>query len=147
MSLTKLVPVLATLTLAACGGSAPPAAAPAPAASASASPSDGATEAQGGAKVSSELDHELAVIDSNLADIARRLQTAQDAAKVELQQQLAILQDRRDQLRAQLRAAADQTEANASKVHREIQRAIRVLDDDMKQLEKQLAPGSEPTQR
>jgi hypothetical protein len=136
--------VIAFVTLTACAGNTPPPASPP--ASGQAGTSDGsqsslgATELQGRPKMRTELEDELSKMDDALTDIARRLQVGQDSAQVELQQQLAILQQRDADLRAQLQSTNAQADADSERVRRAVQGAITLLDRDMKQLEKRVTP-------
>jgi hypothetical protein len=138
MMRSVLLASLAAAALLACAEGKPPPSSPAAAASSSQPPTAGATEAQGVSRARPALERELATIDANLSDLARRVQVAQEAVNAELQQQLAILQKRDDDLRAQLQATSDAADEGARRAHREIQRAIRVLDQDIKQLEERL---------
>jgi hypothetical protein len=149
MRILKLSPVLAAFLVIACGnGAPPPAAAPSPAASEAPAPSatpasDSQSAGDAGPpaapKTRGELEVEAARIDAALNDLARRLQSAQEASKAELQHQLEILQKRNADLKAQLQAV-EGPDGGADKAGREIHRALGMLQGDMKKLEKQIAP-------
>jgi chromosome segregation ATPase len=143
MAASKLVPVLA-ITLAACTGDIPPVTSPPPFEMHEYPHSEGVTEEQAGTKSDGELKQELAGIDRSLASISRQLQTAEGSAKEDLQQQVATLQSRADELRVQLDANAHATDVQVARAHREIQRGLMILDRDMKKLEDKIAPSSTP---
>jgi hypothetical protein len=61
----------------------------------------------------------------------KRLEVARDAAKAELQRQLAALQERDDALKAQAKAAGARADEEADRARRQIHRAIMSLKSDM----------------
>jgi len=136
MTVAKLLPFCACLLLTACAGSSPPpASTPPTAASSGTDPQPGgATDAQGDTKQRSDLKSDLASVDAALADLNVRIGAARDAVKADLQVQLAALQKRDDELKAQLRATGASVDAEGEKMRRNIHKAIMDLKGDMQQL-------------
>ncbi len=140
----KLLPLCASLLLTSCAGrSSPPAASPPPAASGVELQSTGAAEAQGETKkqdeqgetrVQDDLKVDLAAVDAALANLGKRLDVARGDVKAEMEQQVASLQRREDDLKAQLKASAALSGAEVEKARREIHRAIMDLKIDMMQV-------------
>src|SRR5271165_4364869 len=102
----KLLPLCASLLLTSCAGSSSrPASSPPPAASGVELEPTGAAEAA-------------------LANLGKRLDVARGDVKAEMEQQVASLQRREDDLTAQLKASAALSGAEVEKARREIHRAI-----------------------
>jgi hypothetical protein len=94
----------------------------------------GAAETQGSTAEHDQLRVELAIADAALADLGKRLEAAPDDAKGEVRQQVASLQKREDDLKAQLSAVGALADAQAESARREIHRGIMALKVDMMQL-------------
>lgn len=118
----------------ACGGSTAPAASPPPP---SASTSDGASGASAAADAGSadqaEVKTELTRVDSALADLNKRMGTARDDTKADLAKQLAVLQKRDDDLKAQLREGSSLAGDKANSLRDRIHQGLLDLDHDVKQ--------------
>ena len=134
--MTKLLPLCASVLLAACAGSSPtPASSPSPVSSAGTElQPTGATEVQGAARVRDDLKVELAAVDAALADVGRRLEVARDDAKADVKQQLTALEGREGDLKAQLWQAESLADAEAEKARVGIHRALMQLNMDATQL-------------
>jgi chromosome segregation ATPase len=139
---TMIKPLLlcAPLMSIACAGSSPPASSPPPAASAAEPQSTGAAEVQGQKKERDDLKGDLAGVDAALSDLNKRLEVARDAVKADLQEQLAALQKRDDELKAQLRVTEMHADAEAEKARHKIHRAIMDLKSDMQHLADRIQP-------
>jgi chromosome segregation ATPase len=140
MTITKLAPFLVSILLVACGGSSPPPASPPPADSAGTGTAPGATEGQDDDANRVSLKSELASLDASLDDLGKRIEKSTDAAKADLQAQLAGLQKRRDVVKAQLQDLADKADDRAVKVRREARTALKDLQHDLQKLADRLKP-------
>lgn len=95
---------------------------------------------QGQKKERDDLKGDLAGVDAALSDLNKRLEVARDAVKADLQEQLAALQKRDDELKAQLRVTEMHADAEAEKARHKIHRAIMDLKSDMQHLADRIQP-------
>jgi chromosome segregation ATPase len=132
--MVKVMPVVASLWLAACGGnSLPPASSPATAAPGGEPQPTGAS-APKETTLREDLKGELASLDASLSDLNKRLGSARDSVKAEVQERLAALEKRDDELKAQLKEAGARADVEAEKARRQIHEAVVDMKSDVKRL-------------